>query len=134
VAQLYSQALSSLVVASYDLQGYGGDIRPRLHTGVIQITASALMIRHVFRFSRYTLHTDSTEKTVPLAMWLTWYHVFHCNDTVRLATDRVETTLPTAFLLLCDVTGVAQAKCLPSPSLATVVSLAPLFCLSGVMS
>jgi hypothetical protein len=33
VAQLYSQALGSLFVASYDSQGYGGDIRPRLHTG-----------------------------------------------------------------------------------------------------
>jgi hypothetical protein len=34
VAQLYSQAVSSLFVASYDSQGYGGGIRTRLHTGV----------------------------------------------------------------------------------------------------
>jgi hypothetical protein len=33
VAQLYLQALGSLFVASYDSQGYGGGIRPRLHTG-----------------------------------------------------------------------------------------------------
>jgi hypothetical protein len=33
VARLYSQALSSLFVASYDSQGYGGGIRPRLHMG-----------------------------------------------------------------------------------------------------
>jgi hypothetical protein len=33
VAQLYTQALGSLFVASYDSQGYGGGIRPRLHTG-----------------------------------------------------------------------------------------------------
>jgi hypothetical protein len=33
VAQLYPQALGSLFVASYDSQGYGGVIRPRLHTG-----------------------------------------------------------------------------------------------------
>jgi hypothetical protein len=33
VAQLYPQALGSLFVASYDSQGYGGGIRPRLHTG-----------------------------------------------------------------------------------------------------
>jgi hypothetical protein len=32
VAQLYPQALGSLFVASYDSQGYGGGIRPRLHT------------------------------------------------------------------------------------------------------
>jgi hypothetical protein len=30
VAQLYPQALASLFVASYDSQGYGGGIRPRL--------------------------------------------------------------------------------------------------------
>jgi hypothetical protein len=36
VAQLYPQALGSLFVASYDSQGYGGGIRPRLHTGVKQ--------------------------------------------------------------------------------------------------
>jgi hypothetical protein len=32
VDQLYPQALDSLLVASYDSQGYGGGIRPRLHT------------------------------------------------------------------------------------------------------
>jgi hypothetical protein len=33
VSQLYPQALGSLFVASYNSQGYGGGIRPRLHTG-----------------------------------------------------------------------------------------------------
>jgi hypothetical protein len=33
VAQLYPQAPGSLFVASYDSQGYGEGIRPRLHTG-----------------------------------------------------------------------------------------------------
>jgi hypothetical protein len=33
VAQLYSQALGSLFVASYDSQGYSGGIRTRLHAG-----------------------------------------------------------------------------------------------------
>jgi hypothetical protein len=33
VARLYIQALGSLFVASYDSQGYGKDIRSRLHTG-----------------------------------------------------------------------------------------------------
>jgi hypothetical protein len=33
VAHLYPQALGSLFVASYDSQGYGEGIRPRLHTG-----------------------------------------------------------------------------------------------------
>jgi hypothetical protein len=33
VARLYPQALGSIFVASYNSQGYGGGIRPRLHTG-----------------------------------------------------------------------------------------------------
>jgi hypothetical protein len=33
VARLYAQELGSIFVASYDSQGYGGGIRPRLHTG-----------------------------------------------------------------------------------------------------
>jgi hypothetical protein len=33
MTRLYLQALGSLFVASYDSQGYGGGIRPRLHTG-----------------------------------------------------------------------------------------------------
>jgi hypothetical protein len=37
VAQLYLQALDSLFIASYDSQGYGGGIRPRLHAGCYQI-------------------------------------------------------------------------------------------------
>jgi hypothetical protein len=35
VAQFCPKALGSLFVASYDSQGYGGGIRPRLHTAVI---------------------------------------------------------------------------------------------------
>jgi hypothetical protein len=33
VAQIYPHALASLFVASYDSQGYGGNIRNRFHTG-----------------------------------------------------------------------------------------------------
>jgi hypothetical protein len=32
VDRLYPQALGSLFIVSYDSQGYGGDIRTRLHT------------------------------------------------------------------------------------------------------
>jgi hypothetical protein len=35
MAQLYPQALGSLFVASYDSEGYGGDVPPRLHTGIL---------------------------------------------------------------------------------------------------
>jgi hypothetical protein len=34
VAQLYHQPPGSHFIASYDWQGYGGNIRTRLHTGV----------------------------------------------------------------------------------------------------
>jgi hypothetical protein len=34
VAQLYSQVLGSIFIASYGSKGYDGGIRPRLHTGI----------------------------------------------------------------------------------------------------
>jgi hypothetical protein len=37
VAQLYSRALGSLFIASYDSQGYGGGILTRLHTGLRKV-------------------------------------------------------------------------------------------------
>jgi hypothetical protein len=42
VAQLYPQALFPHFVASYDLQGYGGGIRPLLHTGMTWMTTAGL--------------------------------------------------------------------------------------------
>jgi hypothetical protein len=43
VAQLYSQPLGSLFVASNDLQGYGGGIRLRLHMGSSWLTSALLV-------------------------------------------------------------------------------------------
>jgi hypothetical protein len=43
VAQLYPQALGSLFVASCNLQGYGGGIRPRLYTGT-ELTSKRVSI------------------------------------------------------------------------------------------
>jgi hypothetical protein len=40
VAQLNPQALSSLFLASYDSQGYGGGIRARLNTGYCWLSTS----------------------------------------------------------------------------------------------
>jgi hypothetical protein len=53
VARLYPQALGSLSVASYDSQGYGGGIRPRLHTEVSNWVAQII-------FLIITLHWPST--------------------------------------------------------------------------
>jgi hypothetical protein len=36
MARLYPQALGSFFVTSYDSQGYGGGIRPRLHTNALR--------------------------------------------------------------------------------------------------
>jgi hypothetical protein len=44
---------TSLFVASYDSQGHGRGIQPRLHTGLSELK---------FWFSRYSLCTDSTER------------------------------------------------------------------------
>jgi hypothetical protein len=49
VARLYPQALGSLFVASYESQGYGGSVRPPLHTGFPSnwtiLVESSLMLR-----------------------------------------------------------------------------------------
>jgi hypothetical protein len=46
VAQLYPQVLGFFFVASYDSQGYGGSIRPRLYTGFFG--------RHLYTTSEWT--------------------------------------------------------------------------------
>jgi hypothetical protein len=44
VAQLHPQALSSLFVASYDSQGYGGVIRTHLHTGLSDWSSTCVLV------------------------------------------------------------------------------------------
>jgi hypothetical protein len=46
MAKLYPQALSSLFVAFYESQGYGGGIITRLHTG------------HILKYYSYRLHCN----------------------------------------------------------------------------
>jgi hypothetical protein len=48
----------------------------------------------------YSLGADPTENTIPLLMWVAWYHMFHCRDTVRLLPDRLATRLPAALLMV----------------------------------
>jgi hypothetical protein len=50
VAQFYPQALGSLFLASYDSQGYGGGIRPRLHTGSESESESESELFYDWRF------------------------------------------------------------------------------------
>jgi hypothetical protein len=65
VAHLYPQALCSLFVASYESQGYGGDIRTSLHT---RLPATA-------KWPFLYLDTDRTENTAPVAVeLLPWKH------------------------------------------------------------
>jgi hypothetical protein len=54
VARLYPQAQGSLFVASYDSQGYGGGIRPRLGKGSTntRATIEEFVVRVVFRAVR----------------------------------------------------------------------------------
>jgi hypothetical protein len=62
VTQLYSQALGSLFVISYDSQDYGGGIRPRLNTGFSQLSELPLLSSHYIDSSRTT-----AQKTYPLS-------------------------------------------------------------------
>jgi hypothetical protein len=48
VAQLYPQALGSLSITSYDLQGCGGDIQTRLHTGFPYMNSARTLLRIQF--------------------------------------------------------------------------------------
>jgi hypothetical protein len=93
-----------------------------------------VLSRFLSRRSRYRLCTDPTENTVPLLMWVRCYYVFRCSGSSCLAPDSVATPLPAVLLSLRDVPAVAETMSLASRSLATAVSLAPLFRLSGVIS
>jgi hypothetical protein len=93
----------------------------------------ALSLVAMFPFSRHSLCTDTTENIVPLLMWVTWYHVFHCSVTFCLAPDLMATLLPAAFLMLHDINAVVETILL-SCSLAVAVFLALLLHLSDVMS
>jgi hypothetical protein len=55
VTQLYPRALSSLFVASYDSQGYGGGILSRLHTE---------MLLTQLEFNLYNFGTDHIENII----------------------------------------------------------------------
>jgi hypothetical protein len=59
VAQFYPQALGSLFVASYDSLGYGGGIRPRLHTGFlrVRVTLRPVVYRQSVRLGDKPLET-----------------------------------------------------------------------------
>jgi hypothetical protein len=77
VAQLYPEALGSLFVAFYDSQGYGGGIRPRLHTGSYVDFHRAKKIR-VFIFTaartlfKHATHCSKEVSTYPVFKYL-WY-------------------------------------------------------------
>jgi hypothetical protein len=63
LARLYSQALGSLFVSSYDSQGYAGLIRPRLHTGSISLLQTLIFIT-----SRHETHRKHCFLTIPLLL------------------------------------------------------------------
>jgi hypothetical protein len=49
VDQLYPQALGSLFIASYDSQGYCGDVRTRLYIGMTHWLLSVFNIYMTYR-------------------------------------------------------------------------------------
>jgi hypothetical protein len=64
VAQLYPQALSSLFVASYDSQGYGGGIRSLLHTGYLQMSMLQLLYDWQFTVNQLVLASSPLRLTI----------------------------------------------------------------------
>jgi hypothetical protein len=64
VAQLYSQALGSLFVASYELQDYGGGIRTRLHTGVLNMYFIAIIFKYQIPTSKRTHRIFVTDDNI----------------------------------------------------------------------
>jgi hypothetical protein len=79
VPQLYSQALGSLIVASYDSQGYGGVIRTHFHAG---FSWNKFSFPYSLISSR---HGPRTENTPSIVAWRRSHrkHVSH----VRLRVD-----------------------------------------------
>jgi hypothetical protein len=73
---------TSLFVASYDSQGYGGGIRPRLHTGLIPIATNRLLL--------YSLGSDPMENTAFSCRVMMCYQATSCSTVHR-----------EHFLLLC---------------------------------
>jgi hypothetical protein len=97
VAQLYPKALDSLLVASYDSQGYGGGIRIRFHTG---FTGSLVQLVLVIK------PRDEPNRKHPFLQLL------YCRVTLPPSRISQKTPLPTVLLLLRDVSAVAVTRLL----------------------
>jgi hypothetical protein len=67
-----------------------------------------------------------TENTIPLSMWVVWFHMFHCSGTVHLVPHHVATLLPAALLLLRDFT--ANVTCSSVTYAAFVMLISFLLC------
>jgi hypothetical protein len=61
-------------------------------------------------------------------MWVAWYHVFYCSDTVRFVPDRVAKSLPEALLLVRDVIIDADVTCSAAVLVIIVTLLSYLLC------
>jgi hypothetical protein len=69
VAQLYPMALGSLFVASYESQGSGGGIRPRLHTGIYHSHIKHLFQQFCCCVSQLP-HGPRREHFFPVSLWV----------------------------------------------------------------
>jgi hypothetical protein len=64
---------TSLFVASYDSQGYGGDIRPRLHTGCLNNSKSKFQSAIPLRRSFANWIGDTLSKGWVVVQTISWY-------------------------------------------------------------
>jgi hypothetical protein len=108
---LLSQTRDSLFVASYDSQGHGGGIRPRLHTGVWTLLNWTSLYNHI---------AWATQKTQPLYCW-------EGVSTASLHSNGSYSIVACVFV----AAGMCFTESLPSNGHLILTSL---FRLSGVMS
>jgi hypothetical protein len=102
VARLYPQALGSFFVATYDSQGYGGGIRPRLQKGVWTILAlTVLLITLLYGSSRkYRLQQYLYSCTRIRCRGKVFTELLPRNGSTRY-TENTSTVLLTACVLDC---------------------------------
>jgi hypothetical protein len=110
---------TSLFVASYDLQGYGGDIRPRLYTGMYGSSLSPLSQGHGggLHYIRSARTTEKTSHMIPTQRvnWIndcclaTSYnirplrHILHCCTLERVYREVTRNALSKSVTILQHV-------------------------------
>jgi hypothetical protein len=138
MAQLYSWALDSNLVASYDSQGYDGGIRTRLHAATRPIPNLSCLSRQgqhrIHRSSGMThsivvcavIGTDCAENTIPLLFFMSHCLVTTgCCDSTILASS--EYVISCQVKLYYDRRSADQSVLLSGIHLGPAINFSPSF-------